>query len=75
MRRLLFSALIAILTLLVETAAAKVVVVSSHCPMTGVTGIGRASTFEVAKEAAIKACIAKGGVPACCYKFVRQVSG
>jgi len=56
-------------------AAAKNFVVSSHCPMTHVTGIGRGPSFEGAKEAAIQACIQKGGIRACCYKFVRQLQG
>jgi len=42
--------------------------------MTGVTGIGHGPTFEVAVDHAIKACIAKGGQSACCYKFTRKVS-
>jgi hypothetical protein len=42
--------------------------------MTGAKGIGRGPTFKVAVGNAIKACIAKGGVSACCYKFTRKVS-
>jgi hypothetical protein len=53
---------------------AKDIVASSHCPMTGVTGIGRGPTFEIAVDHAIKACMAKGGQSACCYKFTRKVS-
>jgi hypothetical protein len=49
-------------------------VASSFCPMTGVKGIGRGPTFETAVDNAIKACIAKGGVSSCCYKFTRKVS-
>jgi hypothetical protein len=55
-------------------ASAKDTVASSHCPMTGATGMGRGPTFEVAVDRAIKACIAKGGVSSCCYKFTRKVS-
>jgi hypothetical protein len=42
--------------------------------MTNTKGIGRGPTFEVAVDRAIHACIAKGGVSACCYKFTRKVS-
>jgi len=55
-------------------ASAKDVVASSFCPMTNTKGIGRGPTFEVAVDLAIKSCIAKGGVSACCYKFTRKVS-
>lgn len=55
-------------------ALAKDVVASSYCPMTGVKGIGRGPSFEIAVDQAIKACIAKGGVSSCCYKFTRRVS-
>jgi hypothetical protein len=55
-------------------AFAKDVKASSHCPMTGVTGIGHGQTFEVAVQSAIKACIAKGGISSCCYKFTRKLS-
>jgi hypothetical protein len=72
--RILFLALIACLAFSVE-AAAKNFVVSSYCPMTHVTGIGRGQTFEVAKEAAIQACLRKGGVRSCCFKFIRQLQG
>jgi hypothetical protein len=61
-------------TLLSVQALAKDVVASSFCPMTGVKGIGRGPTFEVAVDLAIKACMAKGGVASCCYKFTRKVS-
>ena len=60
--------------LFMAQAVAKDVVASSFCPMTGVKGIGRGPTFEIAVDQAIKACIAKGGVSSCCYKFTRKVS-
>src|ERR1700693_2111340 len=74
MKRVLFLALVGCLISSVQVAA-KDVVATSYCPMTGVLGTGRGKTFEVAKEAAIQACISKGGVSSCCYKFVRQVRG
>jgi hypothetical protein len=49
------------------------IVVRSHCPITGATGIGRGLTFESAKTAAIGACISKGGVPACCVKHADRI--
>jgi opacity protein-like surface antigen len=72
MKKLLFASLLT--TLLSTQVLAKDVVASSYCPMTGAKGIGRGSSFEVAVDLAIKACIAKGGVSACCYKFTRKVS-
>lgn len=72
MKRLVFLAVLASVTGSVG-AAAKDISVSAHCPMTHVTGIGRGPTFEAAKRAAISACISKGGIPACCIKFVRQI--
>ena len=72
-RRILFAfALVCVLCPV--QASAKDVVARSHCPMTGATGIGRGPTFEIAVDLAIKACIAKGGQSACCYKFTRRVS-
>jgi hypothetical protein len=73
MQRVLFASMLASVLFSVQ-ASAKDVVASSHCPMTGATGIGRGPTFEVAVDRAIKACMTKGGVPACCYKFTRKVS-
>jgi hypothetical protein len=72
MKKILFASLIAALSS--TQAVAKDVVASSYCPMTGAKGIGRGPSFEVAVDLAIKACIAKGGVSACCYKFTRKVS-
>lgn len=60
-------------TLFSLEVAAKEVVVSSYCPMTHVKGIGHGNTYQVAEAKAVRACIAKGGVPACCNKFIRQV--
>jgi hypothetical protein len=45
------------------------VAVSSHCPITGATGIGHGSTFESARAEAIRACVGKGGIFACCSKY------
>ena len=53
--------------------AAKTYTVRSYCPMTHVVGIGKATSFERAKDKAIAACMSKGGIRACCYKFVREV--
>jgi hypothetical protein len=73
MKKVLFASLLASMLFSVQ-ASAKDIVASSHCPMTGATGIGRGPTFEIAVDHAIKACIAKGGMSACCYKFTRKVS-
>jgi hypothetical protein len=73
MKNVLFASLLASM-LFSAQASAKDIVASSHCPMTGVTGIGRGPTFEIAVDHAIKACMAKGGQSACCYKFTRKVS-
>ena len=73
MKKVLFASIFAS-ALFSAQALAKDVVASSHCPMTGVTGIGRGPSFEVAVDRAIKACIAKGGTSSCCYKFTRKVS-
>ena len=54
-------------------ASAKDIKVKSWCPMTHAVGFGTGATFDVAKDAAIKACLSKGGLPACCTKFYRQV--
>jgi hypothetical protein len=74
MKRLIFFAILGTLLTSVQ-ASAKDVIARSFCPMTGVSGIGRGNTFEVAKAAAIQACISKGGQSACCNKFVRQIQG
>ena len=49
------------------------IAVSSHCPITGATGIGRGPTFGSAKTAAIGACVAKGGIPSCCSKYTQRM--
>jgi hypothetical protein len=46
----------------------------AHCPMTHVTGHGQGATFTVAVDAAIKDCLAKGGMPGCCPKFTGDES-
>jgi hypothetical protein len=73
MKKILFASMLATALFSVQ-ASAKDVVASSFCPMTHAKGIGRGPTFEIAVDNAIKACIAKGGVSACCYKFTRKVS-
>ena len=74
MQRLLLLTLLGLMLTSVQVSA-KDVVARSFCPMTGVIGIGRGQTFEIAKDAAIKACISKGGQSTCCFKFVRQIQG
>ena len=73
MKKILLASMLATALFSVQ-ASAKDVVASSFCPMTGSKGIGRGPTFEAAVDNAIKACIAKGGVSSCCYKFTRRVS-
>jgi hypothetical protein len=73
MKKVLFISILGSVLFSVQ-ASSKDVVASSYCPMTGAKGIGHGATFEVAVGNAIKACIAKGGQSACCYKFTRKVS-
>ncbi len=54
-------------------AGAGIIAVRSHCPITGATGIGRGSTLETARTAAIEACISRGGVPVCCQKHADRI--
>jgi hypothetical protein len=54
------------------TIAAQIKV-KSWCPMTHASGIGTGPTFEVARDAAVKACLANGGQPQCCPKFYRKI--
>jgi hypothetical protein len=49
------------------------VAVSSHCPITGATGIGHGTTFESARAEAIQSCVGKGGVLACCSKYTEKL--
>jgi hypothetical protein len=56
-----------------SSAFAKDITVKSWCPMTKASGIGKGATFEVAKDLAIKKCLANGGLAACCPKFTRQI--
>jgi|HubBroStandDraft_1064217.scaffolds.fasta_scaffold1143042_1 hypothetical protein len=51
---------------------AAAVTAESWCPITGSKGTGSGPTFSVAKDRAIKACLANGGLAKCCYKFYRQ---
>jgi hypothetical protein len=73
MKRLAVAACVALAATSFETSA-KDVVVRSFCPMTHASGIGRAATFEAAKELAIKACLGSGGMAQCCPKFIRRIS-
>jgi hypothetical protein len=41
--------------------------------MTKASGIGKGATLEVAKDLAIKKCLANGGLMSCCPKFTRQI--
>jgi hypothetical protein len=52
---------------------AKDISVKSWCPMTKASGIGKGATFEVAKDLAVKKCLANGGLMSCCPKFTRQI--
>jgi hypothetical protein len=54
-------------------AASGTIVVRSHCPITGATGIGRGTTLGQARTAAIEACVSKGGVPVCCMKHADRI--
>jgi hypothetical protein len=72
MKRMLLVGIIASFAMCVQ-ASAKDIQVKSWCPMTGAVGLGRGATFEAAKDAAIKACLNKGGQSACCNKFYRQI--
>jgi len=60
--------------LIAGTASAAAVTAESWCPITGARGSGSGPTFNVAKDKAIKACLANGGLAKCCYKFYRQTS-
>jgi hypothetical protein len=50
------------------------IAVSSHCPITGATGIGEGSTFESARAEAIRSCVGKGGIFACCSKYTEKIA-
>jgi hypothetical protein len=52
---------------------AKDIKVKAWCPMTHASGIGAGATFEMARDAAINACISHGGQSACCNKFYRKI--
>ncbi|THD61134.1 MAG: hypothetical protein E7813_22065 [Bradyrhizobium sp.] len=65
---------IAVLALFGSNGAfAKEITVKSWCPMTKASGIGKGATLEVARELAIKKCLANGGLSSCCPKFTRQI--
>jgi hypothetical protein len=73
MKRFAIAACVALAASCVEAAAADVVV-RSFCPMTKASGIGRGPTYDVAKMAAIQACLANGGMRQCCSQFTRRIS-
>jgi hypothetical protein len=73
MRPLIIAVLVASIATISGSAVAKDYRASAYCPMKHVTGYGRGPSVDVAKAEAIKACLAKGGVPACCNKFVRML--
>ena len=53
-----------------NTASVKV---ESYCGATGKAGIGEGPDFETAKDRAIKACIANGGLPRCCPNSIKVI--
>ncbi len=71
--RALFALALAAACMLAGQVQAKNIKVKSWCPITHAVGFGQGPSFEVAKDAAIKACLANGGLAKCCYKFYRQV--
>jgi hypothetical protein len=54
-------------------AYAKTFTVKSWCPKTGASGIGRAATYEAAREKAVNECLKKGGLMICCPNYVREL--
>jgi hypothetical protein len=77
MKRLALAASVALVSCVVlaaTSAEAADVVVRSFCPMTKASGVGRAATYEAAKVLAIQACLANGGMRACCNSFTRRIS-
>ena len=71
MKRFLAIAFVALLG--TSSAFAKDITVKSWCPMTKSSGIGKGATFEIAKDLAIKKCLANGGMMHCCPNFTRQI--
>ena len=71
MRTLIAFALIS--CLFATEIQAKDFKVKSWCPITHAAGVGRGATFDIALEAAIKACLANGGLAKCCYQYYRQI--
>jgi hypothetical protein len=69
----LFLAIAFVAALGTSGAFAKDISVKSWCPMTKASGIGKGATLEVAKDLAIKKCLANGGLMSCCPKFTRQI--
>ncbi len=52
---------------------AQSVRVRSYCSATGKEGIGSGPTFDIARQKAIQACVANGGLPNCCPSDVSQI--
>lgn len=53
--------------------ATQSVRVRSYCSATGKEGIGSGPTFDIARQKAIQACVANGGLPNCCPSDVTQM--
>jgi hypothetical protein len=65
---------VAIIALLGTSGAlAKEITVKSWCPITKASGIGKGATLEIARDRAIKQCLANGGLMKCCPNFTRQI--
>lgn len=47
--------------------------VLSYCGETGKSGIGEGPDFNTARDRAIKACVANGGLPDCCPYVIQQI--
>jgi hypothetical protein len=71
MKQLLAIAFVALLG--TSGAFARDITVKSWCPMTKASGIGKGPTFDLAKDLAVKKCLANGGLMQCCPKFTRQI--
>lgn len=52
----------------------KVFRVRSYCSATGKEGIAEGQTLQIATDAAIKACVAAGGLPNCCPNSITDLT-
>jgi hypothetical protein len=68
-----FAIIVCVAVLGSGSAFAKDVKVKSWCPMTHAKGVGTGATFDIAKDRAIKSCLANGGMMMCCPNYVRQM--